>query len=1000
MIGKTVSHYRILEKLGEGGMGVVYAAEDLRLGRTVAIKFLASSTDNQHFRARFLREARSVSLLSHTNIATLFDYGETEEDQPFIVMELVKGRPLNELLAAGELTIARSVEIVARVADALAEAHSRGIIHRDVKPSNIVVNERGIVKVLDFGLAKQIGTDFAGPSDPEARTLLATRTQSDVVVGTPLYLSPEQATSGIVDGRSDLFALGALLYEAIAGRPTFSGSSVMEIGAQVIHIDPPPPSSFNPAISKELDRITLKALEKKPEARYQTAEQMRLDLESVLPSFTDNNGHRVSRIALGSKLMPSAALLTFSDTLRRPRLSIFSLLLVLACMGVIGWLGWRVLAPAVHKPTPEALRWYDKGTGALRDGAYYQASLMLQKAVEADPGYSLAHARLAEAYMEIDFADKAKDELLNIQPALANPSTLSKEDALYLAAINAIARRDIVSAIRAYGEIAQRMPKDSRVYVDLGRAYERNDQVDKAIENYRKAIELDGDYATAYLRAGVLYGRRRDVPTALSSLQRAETLFKSLLANPEGLAEVFYQRGIALRRLRRLDEAKAQFQQALDTAGASFNQSQQVAALLGLSTVEYMQGNFSKSKEDVLEARELAQKEGLENLASRGLNDLGVAVMQAGNFVEAEGYFKESLELAKRNKAPVTEAISLENLGSCYIQQRRADEGLPLVEQGLTFFKQGSYHYNIFNSLVLIGRGNRIRGDYNSALQAFEETRQLAEASGDESELAFSFGEIASLYAEIEDYPKALSAYQQSYAYYKSLADKVRLSYNLQNQGDMEWRLGRYADALTRLTQAAETANNGEVSTHLQLVIYLSRSQLALSQGNLAEAEVVSQKMIKLAGDQYTDYVSAAKSTLGLAKAMSGRTKEGIALCDEAVSIAKSLSDEGLMSRALLARAMALYLSGNIDEALTSTSELTARLSKGPHLESARTTALIAALASIRKNDGAGPERLKYADELSSRLSKQWGDEYYKSYLERKDVRFLNEQIDRYRPAP
>jgi tetratricopeptide (TPR) repeat protein len=450
-----------------------------------------------------------------------------------------------------------------------------------------------------------------------------------------------------------------------------------------------------------------------------------------------------------------------------------------------------------------------------------------------------------------------------------------------------------------------------------------------------------------------------------------------------------------------LDEAKAQFHQAIDTAGASFNQAQQVAALLGLSTVEYMQGDFSKSKDDALEATTLAQKNGLENLASRGLNDLGVAIMQAGNFVEAEGYFKESLELAKRNKAPVTEAISLENLGSCYIQQRRADEGLPLVQQAFAFFRQGSYHDNIFNSLVLIGRGNRIRGDYDSALKAFEEIRQLAEASVDQNELAFSFGEIASVYAEIEDYPKALSAYQQSYAYYKSLADKVRIPYNLQNQGDMAWRLGRYADALTLLTQAAEKPNNAsEVSTHLQLAIDLSRAGLALSQGNFADAEAISQKMIKQAGGEYTDYVSAAKSTLCVTKAMSGRTKEGIALCDEAVSIAKNLSDEGLMSRALLARAMALYLSGDIDETLTSTSELTARLSKGQHLESARTTALIAALASIRKNDGAGPERLKYAEELSGRLSKQWGDEYYKSYLERKDVRFLNEQIDRYKPAP
>jgi len=209
------------------------------------IKFLSASSDNHHFRARFLREARSISLLSHPNIATLFDYGETDEEQPFIVMELLRGKGLNELLAKSEISLVEAVAIIARVADALSDAHAQGIVHRDIKPSNIIINERGLVKVLDFGLAKQIGEGLSGPSDPDARTLLATRTQSDVVVGTPLYLSPEQATSGVVDGRSDIFALGALLYEAISGRPAFAGSSVMEIGAQVIHVDPPPPSRFN-----------------------------------------------------------------------------------------------------------------------------------------------------------------------------------------------------------------------------------------------------------------------------------------------------------------------------------------------------------------------------------------------------------------------------------------------------------------------------------------------------------------------------------------------------------------------------------------------------------------------------------------------------------------------------------------------------------------------------------------------------------------------------------
>src|SRR3954470_14466546 len=155
MIGQTVSHYHILEKLGEGGMGVVYLAEDTVLGRRVAVKFL-SAHDDHHFRARFLREARAVSALSHPNIATIHDYGESATGQPFIVMEFIKGRTLSELLQSSALTLTRALEIIEAVAEALGAAHARGIIHRDIKPSNVLVNELGVVKVLDFGLAKQL----------------------------------------------------------------------------------------------------------------------------------------------------------------------------------------------------------------------------------------------------------------------------------------------------------------------------------------------------------------------------------------------------------------------------------------------------------------------------------------------------------------------------------------------------------------------------------------------------------------------------------------------------------------------------------------------------------------------------------------------------------------------------------------------------------------------------------------------------------------------------
>src|SRR5258705_13057534 len=207
------------------------------------------------------------------------DYGETDDGRPFIVMEFVKGKSLAELQEEG-LTLSRSVEILSAIANALSESHEQGIVHRDIKPSNILVNERGQVKVLDFGLVKHFGEQPVSGVDLDARTIYSTKTRSDVIVGTPLYLSPEQATGKEVDGRSDLFALGALLYECLTGQSAFSGGSVLEIGAQIIHVTPNPPSKLNPAVTPALDRVTMKALEKKVDARYQSAADFLKELKA------------------------------------------------------------------------------------------------------------------------------------------------------------------------------------------------------------------------------------------------------------------------------------------------------------------------------------------------------------------------------------------------------------------------------------------------------------------------------------------------------------------------------------------------------------------------------------------------------------------------------------------------------------------------------------------------------------------------------------------------
>ena len=200
MIGSTVSHYRILGKLGRGGMGVVYIAEDTHLGRRVAIKFSTSAVDNAPFRARFLREARAASMLNHTHIASIYDYGETPEGEPFIVMELVQGEDLFHLLQRGPLPVAQALRVARAVAEALAEAHRNGIIHRDIKPGNIVVGENGLVKVLDFGLAKQMERPAPSEADP---TVGHSATQEGIVLGTPSYMSPEQACDQALGPRRD-----------------------------------------------------------------------------------------------------------------------------------------------------------------------------------------------------------------------------------------------------------------------------------------------------------------------------------------------------------------------------------------------------------------------------------------------------------------------------------------------------------------------------------------------------------------------------------------------------------------------------------------------------------------------------------------------------------------------------------------------------------------------------------------------------------------------------
>ena len=996
MIGQTVSHYRILESLGEGGMGSVYVAEDTHLGRRVAIKFPVPTSDAHNFRARFLREARAVSTVTHPNIASIYDYGETLDGQPFIVMELVKGPSLSKLLHEGQLTIKDSVRIVEAIAEALQEAHKHGIIHRDVKPSNIVLSERNEPKVLDFGLAKLIAEEHVHAADQDAQTLLAMKTRSGVILGTPLYLSPEQAMGTPVDARSDLFALGALLYECITGKPAFSGGGMIEIAAQIIHKDPAAPSSINPRVSKDLDRITLKALAKKPEDRYQSASEMLEDLRAVREILGDDS-HRTQRLSPTAKTAGSSAMSTLSDMLRRPRLSIVRLFAAALVLVLIGGTIWWFVRSTPYKPSAEALRWYEKGTNALRDGAYYQASQALEQAVAADNKFALAHARLAEAYTELDYTDKAREALLN-STSLVRNSTLAPLDALYLDAITATATRNFALAIKSYAEIARQAPNEAHVYFDLGRAYEKNEDTGKAIENYLEATKRDSQYAPAFLRLGMLYGRKQGLANASPSFDRAETIYRAG-GNFEGLAEVLYQRGLLLNRVSKLPESREQLRKALEIAHTTNNQYQQIKALLQLSVVSRTEGKTEEAKQYVTDAMDSARAGGIENLTAQGLIDLGNIYYSSSDIDEATKYFKQAIEVAQRNKGRRNEARASLSLGSLYIQENEPDQGLTYVEQALPFYQQGSYRRETSQALLLIGRAKRMKGDYQDALSVLEPQLQVAEQSGDKPQLAYFHGDIGTVLIQQERYAEGLDHYNKSYEISSSLAGQLNAAFDSTLRGDALWRLGQYQEALTAFDKASAIAERPDGGNKaLSATIYLFLGRMALSQRQFADAMAKSRRAIELDDSRAKHTTIEARSVLGLAQALSGARAEGKKACLEAVEMASHASDPKLLSNAMLALAEALLENGEMEESLSNALRAQKRFADANQQESEWRAWLIAGLASRRINQlDEARERMSNAGNALNGLEKKWGTDHFKSYLARPDVQFYRKQLDKAR---
>lgn len=969
-------------------MGEVFLAEDLKLERKVAIKMLPAKLIEDHqARRRLLREAKTAAILDHPNICAIHEVNE-DGDCPFIVMQYIEGETLSSKIENSAVSPEDVLSVGIQIAEALAEAHSHGIIHRDIKPQNVIVTPRGQVKVLDFGLVK---LQSERPTETDAKTE-SQLTEEGQIVGTVAYMSPEQLKGHVIDARSDLFSLGATLYECATGVPAFAGNSKFEISSKVLQIEPEKPSLIKPGIPIGLEDIILKAMAKDVEARYQSAGSMLEDLRRLQTSLSVGT-EVMPRPASGQSFLQKTA--AAARSLDRQPVRIAVLLALLLIIGI--WVVSRLWRTSPYRPTPEASTWYDRGTEAIRAGTYYQASKALEQSIKLDPRFALAYARLAEAYVEIDYPEKAKEELLHALALVPDRSSLTARDAAYFDAIAATVRGEFAEAIGSYEKIANQASsaEKSNAYLDLGRAYEKNENPTKAIECYTEATKSDPQSAAAFLRLAVMYGRRQDLKNAYETFDKAESFYQAM-SNPEGQAEVLYQRGALLSRIRKLTEAKPLLEKAMELSRTNNIQYQFVKTQLQLSSVYFAEGNTERAKEIATEAISRAQANNVRNLATNGLIDLGYTLIWRGELDEAAKYFKQALDFAQADKARRIEARAKLALGTVNFQQGNLDQAISLLEDALKFYQPAGYRKETSITLLTLGRARRNKGEYDTALKVFEQQLQLAKDLGDPAQLAASHLSMGILLGEyLERYTEALPHLDESYRIDESIGAKVGIASDQLYRANALWQLGRYEEARAALDEAASIANQPEASFKEVLAwVHLTNCRIALSQQRFAQAKAKGQQALDLAGMQVRDLAVQAKYSVCLAQAFSGSPQAARKLCDEAVSLAKEGNSPRIISNALLALAEVLLRDNDSAGSLANALQAQAMFAHSAQPESEWRAWLIAARASqLVGNVSAMKEYASRADSVCAGLEQKWGADAYGSYLRRSDIQAYRRDV-------
>ncbi len=717
MEGRRLHHYEILARLGAGGMGEVWRAHDTRLDRDVAVKILRSDRSASLIeQERFLREARAASALIHPNIITVHEI-DSAEGTDFIVMEYVRGESLADIIARGTLAFRQAVSYAIQICDALQAAHEAGVIHRDLKPGNIMVTPTGLVKVLDFGLAKRATDSTRAADDPTEVAL----TVAGIAIGTPAYMSPEQAVGDPVDQRTDLFSFGVLLYQMLTGVLPFQGATSLTVRRQIVHEPAPPVRDLAPRVPRALADVVERCLAKEPSDRYQNATTLGADLRAAM-AHLDESAH-ASPIATAAVTRVDVADIgvTRQGKRRSPwALATLGTLVVIAlAVGTRSlWLPNARSAAPKAEPDPNAnvpaAELTRRATEQLhfyyREGNVQNAIQQLELALQQKSPYPLAEARLSLAYWRQNEISPdphwQRQALAHAEAAVRGDSQLALSHIAHGAALSIDG--DLDQAAAAYDQASTLDPANSELLWRLGDlAVARRDPA-SAERLYVRAVESAPEEWVPQARLGAFYYRQGQYQGALAAFEKQVRLAPDNARGYSNLAAVYHQ-------LERTDEAAAVLQRSLEVAPNDMTYS-------NLGTLLYFQGRFPEA----LSAFERSVQLGANTYLRWG-NLADAARLTSGGQGKAHEAYTRAIQLVRERLAQKSDdANARSSLATYLVHDGQAKDAITEIDRALA---QSNLDPAVFfkGAIVYELAGQRVRALdlLRQALQAGYQLREV-----------------------------------------------------------------------------------------------------------------------------------------------------------------------------------------------------------------------------------------------------------------------------------